>query len=87
MLDEMQKDLCKAVPAIPPASLETLAHRRNVTSVTVFYMYYSKRCSSELVEIVPVPSSHVKSTRYSGGFHDLSVTITTVMTMLCQQLL
>lgn len=38
MLDEMQKDLCKAVPAIPPASLETLAHRRNVTSVTVLYV-------------------------------------------------
>ena len=87
MLDEMQKVLCKAVPAIPPASLETLAHHRNVTNVTLFYMYYSKRCSSELVEIVPIPSSHVKSTRYSVEFHDLSVTKTTVMITLCQQLL
>lgn len=64
-----------------------LWHIVEMWQVLLFYMYYSKRCSSELVEIVPVPSSHVKSTRYSGGFHDLSVTITTVMTMLCQQLL
>ena len=68
--------------------LQPLVNRRNVASVILFYRYYSQRCSFELVELVPRPPSHGKSTRYSGGFHDLSVAITNCYKVikLCQQL-
>ena len=57
------------------ASLEPLAHRRNVASLSLFYRYYFGRCSSELVELVPLPYSRGRSTRYSDRLHDFSVTI------------
>ena len=57
------------------ASLEPLAHRRNVASLILFYMYYFGRCSSELAEIVPLPHSSGRSTRYSNRLLDFSVTI------------
>ena len=57
------------------ASLEPLAHRRNVTSLSLFYRYYFGRCLSELAQLVPLPYSRGRSTRYSDRFHDFSVTI------------
>ena len=56
------------------ASLEPLAHHRNVASLSLFYSYYFGRCSSELVELVPFPHSCGSSTRYSIRLHDFSVT-------------
>ena len=56
-------------------SLEPLAHRRNVTSLSLFYRYYFGRCSSELAQLVPVPFSRVRSTLYFDRLHDFSVTI------------
>ena len=38
-------------------------------------MYYFGRCSSELVELVPLPYSQGRSTRYSDRLYDFSVTI------------
>ena len=38
-------------------SLEPLAHRRNVASLSLFYRYYFGRCSSELAQLVPLPFS------------------------------
>ena len=57
------------------ASLEPLAHRRNVASLSLFYRYYFGRCSSELVKLVPLPYSRGRSTRYSDRLHDFSITI------------
>ena len=57
------------------ASLEPLAHRRNVVSLSLFYRYYFGRCSSELAQLVPLPFSRGRSTRYSDRLHDYSVTI------------
>ena len=36
------------------ASLESLVHRRNVASLSLFYWYYFGRCSSELAQLVPL---------------------------------
>ena len=55
--------------------LEPLAHRRNVASLSLFYRYYFGRCSSELAQLVPLPYSRGRSTRYSDRLHDFSVTI------------
>ena len=51
------------------ASLETLAHRRNVASLSLFYRYYFGRCSSELAQLVPLPFSRSRSTRYSDRLY------------------
>ena len=39
------------------ASLEPLAHRRNVVSLILFYRYYFGRCYSELTQLVLLPFS------------------------------
>ena len=57
------------------ASLEPLAHCRNVASFSLFYSYYFGRCSSELAQLVPLAYSQRKSTRYSDRLYHFSVTI------------
>ena len=75
MLDKLQKWLCRAVGPSLAASLEPLAHRRNVTSLSLLYRYYFDRCSAELTQQVPLPFSQEGSTYYSDRLHDFCVTI------------
>ena len=49
LLDKLQKWICRTVGPSFAASLEPLAHRRNVASLSLLYRYYFARCSSELV--------------------------------------
>ena len=72
LLDKLQKRICRTVGPSLAASLEPLAHRRNVASLSLFYRYCFGRCSSELV---PLPYSRGRSTHYSDRLHDFSVTI------------
>ena len=44
-------------------------------SLILFYRYYFGRCSSVLAQLVPLPFSGGRSTRYSDRLHDFSVTI------------
>ena len=67
--------ICRTVSPSLAASLEPLAHRRNVDSLSLFYRYYLGRCSSELAQLVPLPYSRGMSTCYSDRLHDFSVTI------------
>ena len=73
LLNKLQKRICRTIVHSLAASLEPLAHRRNVASLSLFYRYYLGRCSSELAQLVPLPFSGGKSTRYSDRFHDFSV--------------
>ena len=75
LLDKLQKRICRIVGPSLAASLEPLAHLRNVASLSLFYRYYFGRCSSELAQLVPLPFSRGRSTRYSDRLHDFSVTI------------
>ena len=75
LLDKLQKRICRVVGPSLAASLEPLAHHRNVASLSLFYRYYFARCSSELAQLVPLPFSRGRSTRYSDRLHDFSVTI------------
>ena len=75
LLDKLQKWICRTVGPSLAASLEPLAHHRNVASLSLFYRYYFGRCSSKLAELVPLPYSGGRSTRYSDRLHDFSVTI------------
>ena len=67
--------MCRTVGSPLAASLEPLAHRRNVASLNLFYTYYFGRCSSELGQLVPLPFPRGRSTRYSDRVHDFSVTM------------
>ena len=69
LLDKLQKRICWSVRASLAASLEPLAHRRNLASISLFYSYYFGRCSSALVQLVPLP------TCYSDRLLDFSVSI------------
>ena len=78
LLDNLQIRICRTVGPSFSASLEPLAHRRNVASLRLFYRYYFGRCSSELAELVPLvplPYSRGSPTRYSDRLHDFSFTV------------
>ena len=74
-LEKLQNWICRTVGPSLAASLEPLAHRRNVASLSLFYRYYFGRCSSELAQLFPLPHSRGRSTRYSDRLHDFSVII------------
>ena len=71
----LQKWICRIVGPSVAASLEPLAHHRNVASLSLFYRSYFGRCSSELAQLVPLPFSRGRSSRYPERLHDFSVTI------------
>ena len=70
LLDKLQKRICRTVDPSLAASLKPLAHRGNVASLSLFYRYYFGRCSCELAQLVPLPYSRGRSTRYSDRLHD-----------------
>ena len=55
LLDKLQKRICRTIGPSLAASLEPLAHHRNVASISLCYRYYFGRCSSELAQLVPLP--------------------------------
>ena len=75
LLDKLQKRICRIVGPSLAASLELLAHRQYVASLSFFYRYYFGRCSSELAQMVPLPFSRGRSAHYSDRLHEFSVTI------------
>ena len=70
MLDKLQKQVCMIAGPTTAASLEPLAHRRNVTTLSPFYRCCFSRCSFELGGLVLLPYSHGRSTRYSDRLYD-----------------
>ena len=54
LFDKLQKRMCRTVGPSVAISLEHLAHRRNVASLSPFSRYYFGRCSSELARLVPL---------------------------------
>ena len=75
LLDKLKKQICRTVAHSLAASLEPLGHCQNEASLSLFYSYYFGRCSSELAQLVPLPYSRGRSTRYSDRLLDFSVTI------------
>ena len=75
LLGKLQKQICGTVGSSLAASLQHLAHRRNMASLSLFYRYYFGRYPSELARLLPLPFSQGKSTHYSDRLHDFSVTI------------
>ena len=74
LLGKLQKLIYRTVGPSLAASLEPLAHRLNVASLSLFYKFYIGKCSSELARQVPPPFSQGRSTCYSHRLHEFSVT-------------
>ena len=74
LLDKLQKRICRTIGPSLAASLEPLAHHRNVARLSIFCRYYFGRCSSGLAQLIPLAYSCGRSTRYSDRLHDFSVT-------------
>ena len=75
LLDKLLKRICRTVGPPLDDSLQPLAHRWNVASLSLFYRYYFARCSSELAQLISLPFSRGRSTRYCDRLHYFSVTI------------
>ena len=73
LLDKLHKWICRTMGALLATSLEPLAHYRNETSL-VFSIGITL-VEVELAQLVPLPYSPVRSTRYSDRLYDFSVTI------------
>ena len=72
-LYKLQKQIYRTVDPALAASLESLTYRRNVASLSLFYRYYFDKFPFELTELIPLPHSLGKSTRYANRLHDFSV--------------
>ena len=59
----------------PPLTdcLDSLSHRRNVASLSIFYRYFHADCSSELANCMPPPLPRPRCTRLSTSSHPYSV--------------
>ena len=75
LLDTLPKRIYRTVGPSLAAFLEPFVPRLNVASLNLFYRYYFGRCSSGLAQLVPLPYSRRRSTRYFDRLHDFSVTI------------
>ena len=74
LLDKLQKQICRTVGALIATSFEPLVYFPNVASLSLFFRYYFGRCSSEQAQLVPLPFSRGRSTRYCNRLHYFSVT-------------
>ena len=74
-LDKLQKRICRAVGPSLAASLQPLAHRGIVASLSLLCSYYFGSCSSDLAQLVPLPYCGGRSTCYSDRSHVFCVTI------------
>ena len=59
----------------PPLTncLDSLSHRRNVASLSIFYRYFHTECSSEITNCMPPKIPRLRSTRLSTSSHPNSV--------------
>ena len=73
LLDKLR--ICKTVFPSLAASFDLLVYCQNVASLSLFCRCYFGRCSSQLAQLVPLPFSQGRSTRYSERLHNFSVTI------------
>ena len=73
MSDKVQKWTCRAVGSSLAAFVKPLGHRQNVASLSFFDTYYFGRSLSELAQLMLLPYSRGKSTRYSHKCKDVYV--------------
>ena len=63
MLDRIQRRVINMVGPKLSSNLQSLSHRRDVASLSLFYRYYNGMCSSELSSLVPPKKVFSRPTR------------------------
>ena len=70
-LDTIQKRAIRLIDGSALTdSLDSLAHRRNVSALSLYYRYYHGRCSDE--SIIPPKACFARSTRFADSQHSLA---------------
>ena len=69
LLVRVQKWVVSLVSSGLSCDLQALSHRRDVASLSLFYKYYYRKCSSELVDLVPPKHVTVTSTHFPEQMH------------------
>jgi len=75
LLDRIQKRISTIVGPIFSSRLQSLSHRRNVSSLSLFYKYFHGHCSNELSLLMPPLKTFNRVTRQSSGAHAYTVQI------------
>ena len=73
-LDAIQKRAIKLIgdPTLTN-SLDSLAHRRTTSTLSLYYRYYRGVCSVELKSIIPSKAVFTRNTRFSNAQHPFAV--------------
>ena len=54
-------------------SLDSLAHRRTISALSLYYRYYHGVCSAELKSIIHPKAAFTRNTRFLNGQHPFAV--------------
>ena len=73
-LDAIQKRAIKLIedPALT-ISLDSLAHHRTISALSLYYRYYHGVCSVELKSIIPPKAVFTRNRRFSNAQHPFAV--------------
>ena len=75
LLDRIQHRICVIIGEELSSKLDSLEHRRNVASLSLFYKYFHGHCSRDLSDLVPSVKSFARSTRLASASHPFTVEI------------
>ena len=73
LLDRIQRRITNIVGPDLSSKFQSLSHRRNVASLSLFYKYFHGSCSDELKSLTPTLKSFNRVTRYSANAHPFTV--------------
>lgn len=76
LLDRIQHRICNAIGPNLSRKLDSLSHRRLVSSLCLFYKYSHGHCSTELSALVPPLKTFTHNTRFSSNCHPFTVDLT-----------
>ncbi|XP_049882305.1 uncharacterized protein LOC126378156 isoform X3 [Pectinophora gossypiella] len=62
------------------AKLHSLAHRRKIASMSVFYRLDFRECARDLHELIPPSPFYLRTSRRTAGFHPYMVDTPTIRT-------
>lgn len=75
LLNRLQKRISNIVGPELASGLHSLAHRRDVASLSLFYRYINGRCSDELYQLAPPLKQFARVTRQACKAHILTVKV------------
>ena len=75
LLDRIQRRITNLIGPNLSLTLQSLSHRRNVASLSLFYKYLHGHCSDDLKVLTPDIKAFSRVTRYSTKAHSMTVQV------------